>query len=78
MAIRSSVTPVQQPPGPTPTGIDVTRVCRTAILPQIDTGMAGRTAGVGQVGAGLVTPPAGIFPQALARLAALSRSTQRD
>jgi len=56
----------------TPTGIDVTRVCRTGILPQINTGMAGKVAGVGQVGAGLVTPPAEIFPQALARLAELA------
>ncbi|MEI5672433.1 MULTISPECIES: DUF1116 domain-containing protein [unclassified Nocardioides] len=59
----------------TPTGIDVTRVCRTGILPQINTGMAGRVAGTGQVGAGLVTPPAEIFPQALARLAELARTT---
>jgi hypothetical protein len=58
----------------TATGIDVTKVCRTGILPQINTGMAGRLAGVGQVGAGLVTPPAEIFPAALARLAELSRS----
>lgn len=58
----------------TPTGIDVTRVCRTGILPQINTGMAGRVAGTGQVGAGLVTPPAEIFPQALARLAERVRS----
>jgi hypothetical protein len=57
----------------TPTGIDVTRVCRTGILPQINTGMAGRVAGTGQVGAGLVTPPAEIFPKALARLAELAR-----
>jgi hypothetical protein len=56
-----------------PTGVDVTRVCRTGILPQINTGMAGRVAGVGQVGAGLVTPPEEIFPQALARLASLTR-----
>ncbi len=56
-----------------PSGIDVSAVCRTGILPQINTGMAGREAGVGQVGAGLVTPPAGIFPQALSRLAALAR-----
>ena len=49
----------------TPTGIDVARVCRTGILPQINTGMAGKVAGVGQVGAGLVTPPAEIFPAAL-------------
>ncbi|MFC7362315.1 DUF1116 domain-containing protein [Nocardioides astragali] len=59
----------------TPTGIDVTRVCRTGILPQINTGMAGRVAGVGQVGAGLVTPPAEIFPQALAALARAARQT---
>ena len=57
-----------------PTGIDVTRVCRTGILPQINTGMAGKRAGVGQVGAGLVTPPAEIFPQALAALADRTRS----
>jgi hypothetical protein len=56
-----------------PTGIDVSQVCRTGILPQINTGMAGREAGVGQVGAGLVTPPASIFPAALARLAELTR-----
>ena len=56
-----------------PTGIDVTRVCRTGILPQINTGMAGKRAGVGQVGAGLVTPPTEIFPKALKRLAELAR-----
>jgi hypothetical protein len=56
-----------------PSGIDVTRVCRTGILPQINTGMAGKQAGVGQVGAGLVTPPAEVFPKALARLAELAR-----
>jgi hypothetical protein len=55
-----------------PTGIDVTKVVRTEILPQINTGMAGRLAGVGQVGAGLVTPPAEIFPKALAALAQLA------
>jgi hypothetical protein len=53
----------------TPCGIDVTKVVRTGILPQINTGMAGKVAGVGQVGAGLVTPPAEIFPKALAALA---------
>ena len=57
-----------------PTGIDVSRVCRTGILPQINTGMAGRVAGVGQVGAGLVTPPGEIFPSALAALAARTRA----
>ena len=58
----------------TPTGIDVAAVCRTGILPQINTGMAGRVAGTGQVGAGLVTPPAEVFPQALAALADRTRS----
>ncbi len=53
----------------TPAGIDVTRVARTGILPQINTGMAGKVAGTGQVGAGLVTPPAEIFPAALHELA---------
>jgi hypothetical protein len=53
-----------------PTGIDVTRVLRTAILPQINTGMAGRVAGTGQVGAGLVTPPMACFTAAIAELAA--------
>jgi hypothetical protein len=55
------------------TGIDVSSVCRTGILPQINTGMAGKVAGVGQVGAGLVTPPASIFPAALAELARRTR-----
>lgn len=57
----------------TPTGIDVTAVVRTGILPQINTGMAGRVAGTGQVGAGLVTPPAECFTQALAALAYRAR-----
>jgi hypothetical protein len=52
-----------------PAGIDVTLVARTGILPQINTGMAGKVAGTGQVGAGLVTPPAEIFPAALRALA---------
>lgn len=55
----------------TATGIDVTKVVRTQILPQINSGMAGKEPGVGQVGAGLVTPPAEIFPKALAALARL-------
>jgi hypothetical protein len=53
-----------------PTGIDVTRVVRTGILPQINTGMAGRVAGTGQVGAGLVNPPMECFLGAVRALAA--------
>jgi hypothetical protein len=56
----------------TPTGIDATLVTRTGILPHINTGMAGRVAGTGQVGAGLVNPPASIFPEAVAALAELA------
>jgi uncharacterized protein DUF1116 len=52
-----------------PTGIDVTSVVRSGVLPQINTGMAGRVAGTGQVGAGLVTPPMACFTQALDALA---------
>jgi hypothetical protein len=61
-----------------PTAIDVTRVVRTGILPQINTGMAGRVAGTGQVGAGLVTPPAECFTQALAALAENARSAMES
>jgi hypothetical protein len=52
-----------------PTGIDVSLVIRTGILPQINTGMAGKVAGTGQVGAGLVKPPMECFMAALAALA---------
>jgi hypothetical protein len=54
----------------TPVGIDVTKVVRTGMLPQINTGMAGRVAGTGQVGAGLVTPPEECFTGAIRALAA--------
>jgi Protein of unknown function (DUF1116) len=56
----------------TPVGIDVTLVARTGILPQINTGMAGKVAGTGQVGAGLVTPPSEVFLGALHALAQAS------
>jgi len=49
----------------TPTGIDVRLVAQTGILPQINTGMAHREAGIGQIGAGLVKPPRVCFDRAL-------------
>jgi hypothetical protein len=52
----------------TPTGIDVRLVAQTGILPQINTGMAHREPGVGQIGAGLVKPPRACFDKALAAL----------
>ncbi len=49
----------------TPTGIDLRKVVELGITPRINTGIAHKNAGVGQVGAGLVRPPLGIFEQAL-------------
>jgi hypothetical protein len=57
-----------------PTGIDVVSVLRTSILPQINTGMAGKVAGTGQVGAGLVTPPMDCFVAAIDTLASLAET----
>ncbi|MBN2114873.1 MAG: DUF1116 domain-containing protein [Acidimicrobiia bacterium] len=54
----------------TPAGIDATLVARTGIAPQINTGIAGREAGVGMVGAGLVEAPMECFVQAVRGLAA--------
>jgi len=65
--------PVQEFRG-APTGIDVLSVARTGILPQINTGMAGRVAGTGQVGAGLVKPPQECFENALRALAHATRA----
>jgi FdrA protein len=59
----------------TPTGIDLRLVLQTGILPQINTGIAHRLAGIGQIGAGLVTPPLQCFEAAgLALAAALERA----
>ena len=53
----------------TPTGIDLLKVVETGILPAINTGIAHKEAGVGQVGAGLVKPPESCFKDALAAFA---------
>ena len=49
----------------TPTGIDLRKVVELGIAPRINTGIAHKNAGVGQVGAGLVRPPLKIFEDAL-------------
>ncbi len=49
----------------TPTGIDIRKVVETGILPSINTGIAHKDPGVGQVGAGLVNPPMNCFEDAL-------------
>lgn len=52
-----------------PSGIDVRKVIATGITPVINTGIAHRRAGIGQVGAGTVRAPLEVFRQALAALA---------
>lgn len=49
----------------TPTGVDIRKVVELGITPRINTGIAHKEPGVGQVGAGLVRPPKEIFEQAL-------------
>jgi len=49
----------------TPTGIDLRKVVELGITPRVNTGIAHKQPGVGQVGAGLVRPPKEIFEQAL-------------
>ncbi|RPH92906.1 DUF1116 domain-containing protein, partial [candidate division KSB1 bacterium] len=48
----------------TPTGIDVIKVVETGILPFIDTGVAHKKPGIGQVGAGVLSAPAEPFVKA--------------
>lgn len=49
----------------TPTGIELTKVIETQTLPIINTGIAHKDPGVGQVGAGIVRPPMKCFEDAL-------------
>jgi hypothetical protein len=53
----------------TPTGIDIRRVVERGITPRVNTGIAHREAGVGQIGAGLVRPPMEMFSSALVAFA---------
>ena len=53
----------------TPTGIDVVKVVEKNVLPFIDTGVAHKHAGVGQVGAGVLRAPQEPFRKAFERLA---------
>jgi hypothetical protein len=52
-----------------PAGIDVRMVVATGIAPLINTGIAGRKAGTGQIGAGVVRAPLACFERALLALA---------
>ncbi len=53
-----------------PAGIDVRAVVETGITPLVNTGIAGRNAGTGQIGAGVVQAPLACFIQALMALSA--------
>ncbi len=53
----------------TPMGIDIRKVLETGLSPVINTGIAHRQPGIGQVGAGTVRAPLGCFEQALIALA---------
>ena len=55
----------------TPTGIDSREVVHTRVLPFVNTGIAHREPGVGQIGAGLVKPPMEAFVKAVRALAGL-------
>ena len=48
-----------------PVGIDIAKVVKLGVTPRVNTGIAHREAGIGQVGAGLVRPPMAIFEEAL-------------
>ena len=52
----------------TPTGIDVRKVIEKNILPFIDTGVAHKEPGVGQIGAGVLNAPGRAVPEGFRRL----------
>jgi len=54
----------------TPVGIDIRKVVETGITPMINTGIAGKIPGTGQVGAGVARAPLACFEQALEAFAA--------
>jgi hypothetical protein len=54
--------------GGTPAGIDARLVADSGILPIINTGIAHRKAGIGQIGAGITTAPMACFHDALEAL----------
>jgi hypothetical protein len=52
----------------TATGIDVLKVIKHGVLPIINSGIAHKDAGVGQIGAGIVSPPMDCFLKVLSAL----------
>ena len=60
-----------------PVGIDIRQVVLQQLLPIINTGIAHRLPGIGQVGAGLVRPPMACFVAALRDLAASMQGEEK-
>ena len=56
----------------TPVGIDIRKVLETGITPLINTGIAGKKPGIGQIGAGVARAPLHCFEQALEAFSARS------
>lgn len=54
----------------TPAGIDIRKVIDNGIAPIINTGIAHKEAGVGQIGAGITRAPISCFAEAVEALAA--------
>lgn len=49
----------------TPTGIDIHKVVDLGLAPRVNTGIAHKEPGIGQIGAGLVRPPMSMFERAV-------------
>ena len=64
--------------GGTPAGIDAVLVGDSGVLPIINTGIAHKKAGIGQIGAGITTAPMRCFDDAIAALAATLRPAAGD
>ena len=62
----------------TPVGIDIRKVLETGITPMINTGIAGKIPGTGQVGAGVARAPLACFEQALEAFAEGRQCKMKD
>jgi hypothetical protein len=58
----------------TPVGIDIRKVVETGITPLVNTGIAGKVPGTGQIGAGVARAPLACFHQALEAFAGRTRT----
>src|SRR5947209_12340435 len=57
----------------TPVGVDLFKVARSRVSPVLDTGIAHREPGIGQIGAGIVRVPIEPFDAALVEIAGTNR-----